>query len=210
MAELLLMHKRIILEACPALYDRPFTLRSFNDDWDVRQSNWHFDDDALWGRNPQPGPGVLISRRAFPGNVLLDFHAQTVLPSTHDIDVMWNMNWDEAANTRGAAYVAGIQGWWEGKVGIERSPEYRLGAAAPCPWFVPGREYHIQVRSIDGHCFVFVDGVLRIELFDPAPIDSRQHNRVGFECYQSMVRIRSLVVRQIVWEKRPLAYAPEF
>ena len=61
----------------------------------------------------------------------MDFYAQTVLPSTHDIDVMWNLSWNEAENLRGVAYVAGIQGWWDGKVGIEKSPEYKLVATAP-------------------------------------------------------------------------------
>ena len=211
MPDLLLMHKRILLDASPALYDRPLSLKRFNEDWEPRGGGeWHFDGEALCGRNPAPGPGVLLSRRAFPGNVLLDFRAQTVLPSTHDIDVMWNLSWDETTNTRGPAYVAGVQGWWDGKVGIEKSPEYRLVAAAPCPWFVPGREYHIQAGSIDGHCFLFVDGELKLELFGPDPLDSARHNRIGFEAYQSMVRVRDLAVRQIVWQRRPMAYAPEF
>lgn len=210
MADLLLMHKRIDLDASPALYDRPITAASLAEDWEVRHSTWRCDGEALLGVNPEPGPGVIMSRRGFPGNVLLDFHARTVLPSTHDIDVMWNLSWDEQNNTRGAAYVAGIQGWWDGKIGIEKSPDYRLVAAAPCPWFEPGREYHIQAGSIEGHCFVFVDGLLRLELFDPAPIDSSVHNRIGFEAYQSMIRIRGLVVRQIVWQKRPQAYPREF
>jgi len=210
MSDILLMHKRIDLGASPVLYDRPFTPEHLAEDWEVRNATWQCDADGLLGANPVPGPGVIMSRRTFPGNVLLDFRARTVLPSTHDIDVMWNLTWDEAANRRGAAYVAGIQGWWDGKVGIEKSPDYRLVAAAPCPWFEPGREYHVQAGSIDGHCFVVVDGVLRLELFDPNPIDSSVHNRVGFEAYQSMVRIRQLTVRQIAWQRRRMAYANEF
>ena len=123
---------------------------------------------------------------------------------------MWNLTWDEARNTRAEAYVVGVQGWWDGKLGIEKSPAYKLVAATLCPWFVPGQEYHIQAGSIDGHCFVFVDGVLRLELTDPEPIDSTRHNRVGFEAYQSMVSIRNLIVRRIAWEPRPMAYSEEF
>ncbi|OGV64939.1 MAG: hypothetical protein A3K19_10545 [Lentisphaerae bacterium RIFOXYB12_FULL_65_16] len=210
MSELLVMHKRIDLDGSPVLYDRPFSAQSFKDDWEVRNSNWRCDAGALWGTNPLPGPGVVMTRAGFPGNVLMDFYAQTVLPSTHDIDVMWNLSWDEATHTRGPAYVAGVQGWWDGKIGIEKSPQYKLVATTPCPWFKPGQEYHIQAGSIDGHSFIFVDDVLRLELLDPDPIDSQRHNRVGFEAYQSMIRIRNLVVRQIVWEKRPQAYAKEF
>lgn len=208
--DLLIMHKRIILGECPVLYDRPFSVKSFEADWEVRHGEWRCVDGALVGRNPNPAPGVAILKQACPGNVLVDFFGQTILPSTHDIDVMWNMSWNRKKDKRGVAYVAGIQGWWDGKVGVEKSPDYKLIAATPCPWFRPGREYHIQAGSIDGHCFVFVDGVLRLELRDPDPIDSSKHNRVGFEAFQSMVRIQQLVIRRIAWEQRSQRYSTEF
>ncbi len=210
MQSLLIMRKRMDLERSPVLFDRPFSSRRFAEDWEVKSAAWTCEGGALLGRNPEAGPGVIMLRQAFPGNVLVDFHARTVRPSTHDIDVMWNASWDEKKNQRGAAYVAGIQGWWDGKVGIEKSPAYKLCAAAPCPWFKPGREYRIQAGSVDGHGFVFVDGKLQLELLDPDPIDSRRHNRIGFEAYQSMIRIRRLTVRRIVWEKRGQQYQPEF
>ena len=210
MPELFVMRKRIDLDSSPVLYDRPLSPESLQEDWEVRNAEWRCADSAVLGRNPRPAPGVLMSRGEFPGNVLMDFRASTVAPSTHDIDVMWNMSWNEQANMRGPAYVAGLQGWWDGKVGIEKSPEYRLVAAAPCPWFESGREYHIQAGSIDGHCFMFVDGVLRIELTDPEPINSKVHGRVGFEAYQSMIRVRGLVVRRIVWQERAQSYPEEF
>lgn len=85
-----------------------------------------------------------------------------------------------------------------------------LNATAPCPWFEPGREYHLQAGSIDGHCFLFVDGLLRLEVTDPDPIDAQANNRIGFEAYQSKVQIRSLLVRQIVWTPRAMGYFAEF
>lgn len=210
MKNLLIMHKRIDLERSPVLFDRPLSAKRFAEDWEVKSAAWTCEGDALLGRNPAAGPGVIMLRQACPGNVLLDFHARTVLPSTHDIDAMWNFSWDEQKNQRDAAYVAGIQGWWDGKVGLEKSPEYKLVVATPCPWFKPGQEYHIIAGGIDGHCFVFVDGKLQLELLDPDPIDSRQNNHIGFEAYQSMIRISRLTVRQIVWEKREQKYQPEF
>jgi hypothetical protein len=210
MADLILMRKRIRLDDSPVLYDRPLSEASFQEDWEVRNSQWRYQDGAFWGENPQAAPGVIFSRMAFPGNVLVSFYAQTVEPSTHDIDVMWNMSWDEANNQRGVAYVAGLMGWWNGNVGIERSPEYTLIAAAPCPWFEAGHEYFIQAGSIDGHCFLFVDGILRLELTDPNPIDSSQHNRIGFEAYQSKIKVRDVVVRQIAWTPEDQSYPVEF
>ncbi|MHB0938216.1 MAG: hypothetical protein ACYC6A_17635 [Armatimonadota bacterium] len=210
MADLLIMKKRILLDASPVLYDRPFSAESLAEDWEVRNAEWWHEGGAFFGRNPRPGPGCLISRARYPGNVLLDCVARTVPPSTHDIDIMWNMEWDEEKNERGVAYVAGVQGWWEGKIGLEKSPEYKLTAAVPCPWFTPGRDYHLQAGSIDGHCFIFVDGELRLELLDDHPIDAQCYARLGFEAYHSMIRISQLTVRRIAWEPRELSYPDEF
>jgi hypothetical protein len=210
MTKLILMNKTIDLEASPVLYDRELTEAVFKSDWETRNAEWVCKDGALWGTNPKPGPGVVFTRQGFPGNVLVDCRAQTVLPSRHDIDVMWNMTWDDEKNQRGWAYVAGLQGWWTGNIGIEKSPTYKPIAAAPCPWFEPGKEYHIQAGSIDGHCFIFVDGILRLELLDSEPIDSAVNNRIGFEAYQSMVKISRVVVRQIVWTKTEFPYPVEF
>jgi hypothetical protein len=63
-----------------------------------------------------------------------------------------------------------LQGWWEGKVGIEKSPEYKLNIATPLFDFEPGRTYRIQGGSIDGHCFVFVDGKIVLEVTDSVPL----------------------------------------
>ena len=208
--ELLIMRKKIDLAASPILYDRPFTDDCLLEDWQVRNANWWYEDGAFFGENHLPAPGVIISKKSFPGNVLMDFYGQTILPSTHDINVMWNLSWNEETNTRGMSYVAGVQGWWEGKVGIEKSPEYKVIAGVPCPWFEPGREYHIQAGSIDGHCFIFVDGKLRLEMTDPHPIDYTVHSRVGFEAYQSMIKISNFKLRQIVWQERNLSYSKEF
>jgi hypothetical protein len=208
--ELLIMRKTIDLETSPVIYDRRFTQDCFHEHWEVRNAQcWH-EDGAFYIKNNLPAPGVILSKMSFPGNVLMDFYGQTVLPSTHDINVMWNLSWNEKTNTRDMAYVAGVQGWWEGKVGIEKSPEYKAIAGTPCPWFEPGKEYHIQAGSIDGHCFIFVDDKLCLEMSDPDPIDSRKHGRVGFEAYQSMIKIRSFKLRQIVWKERDLSYPKEF
>lgn len=208
--QLLLMHKKIDLAASTLLYDRPLSQEALEQDWQPRGGTWWFEDGGFYGMNPLAAPGCLLSRFPCTGNVLVDFLAQTVPPSTHDIDVMWNVTWNEADNTRGLAYVAGVQGWWDGKVGVEKSPAYKLVAATPCPWFAPGKQYHIQAGSIDGHCFVLVDGKLMLEVFDTDPIDSQASNRVGFEAYQSMIRIHNIKVYRIAWTPRKHAYPAEF
>ncbi len=210
MPDLLIMHKRIDIDASPVLYDLPFTPETLAADWEPRGGDWSCDDGALLGRNPHAGNGFIFSHARYPGDVLLDFTAHTVLPSTHDIDVMWRAAWDAEKSDRGMAYVAGIQGWWEGKLGLEKSPDYTLAIATPCPWFQPGREYRVQAGIVDNHSFIFVDGELKLEFIDPDPIDGSRYNQVGFETYQSAIRISRLVIRRPVWEPRTLAYAAEF
>ena len=209
MDNLLLMKKAVDFDKCPVLYDRAFGPRSLEEDWQVRGGDWSVSEGWLSGRNPLNAPGMVTSRRNFFGNVLLDFEARTVPPSTHDIDWMWNGSWDEATNTRSVAYVGGLQGWWERKVGFEKSPDYKLNVATPLFPFEPGRIYRIQSGSVDGHLFTLVDGQLVLEATDPEPIDTHRYGLVGFEAYASMIQIRRLVIRQIVWEKRALCYELE-
>lgn len=77
---------------------------------------------------------------------MMDFEARTVVPCTHDIDVMWNGSWDAAKGERGTAYVAGLEGWRQGKAGIEKSPDYKLTACTPLFDFEPGKTYHVQCK----------------------------------------------------------------
>jgi len=210
MGSLLIMHKAIALDSCEVLYETPFSDASLKADWLIRRGEWSVRDGWLTGRNPDNAPGMITSTRPFFGNVLLEFEARTVVPSTHDIDCMWNGSWDDSTDERGLAYVVGVAGWWEGKVGFEKSPAYALTAATQIFPFEPGRAYRIQAGSIDGHAFVFIDGRLVLEVTDPDPIDVSAHGLIGFEAYASHIQIRGLVVRQLVWTPRQLTYAPEF
>jgi hypothetical protein len=205
-----LIGKRIDLSASRLLFDTPINSQNFSRLCHVYGGEWRVNGDWLEGKNPLNAPGMLFLKGDFPGNVIVDIEARTVLPSRHDIDVMWNGCWDEINNARGAAYVAGLQGWWEGKVGIEKSPEYKLVAGTPLFPFEPGRVYHLQAGSIEGHCFVFVDGRLLLEVTDPAPIDHQKYTKVGFEAYASHIQISKIKVWGIAWQPRSLSYAAEF
>jgi len=164
----------------------------------------------LTGKNPENCPGMIVSKRDFFGNVMVDFEARTVLPSTHDIDVMWNGSWDETKNERGIAYVAGLEGWWVGKIGLEKSPDYLLNAATPLFDFEPGKIYRIQAGSVDGHCFICVDGKLLLEMTDTQPIDNQKNGKIGFEAYCSFIQIRNIKVKSICWSELVLNYSKEF
>lgn len=205
-----IMKKEIDLNNSKILFDKPFTKENLDKDWKIYSGEWWLEEEWLTGKNPGNFPGMIILKEEYRGNVLVDFEARTVAPSTHDINFMWNGSWDEEKNQRDMAYVAGLQGWWEGKVGIEKSPEYKLNAGTPLFDFIPGRIYHIQGGSIDGHCFIFVDGKLLLEVTDPDPIDSKKYAKVGFEAYSSMIQVRKVQIRSINWKALNVGYDPEF
>jgi hypothetical protein len=192
------------------LFDEPISKGTFSSHWRVYSGEWWVEDGWLTGRNHGNFPGMVFVQGDFPGDVIVDFEARTVLPCTHDINFMWNGSWDETRNERGVAYVAGLQGWWDGKVGIEKSPDYKLNAGTPLFNFQPGRTYYIQGGSIQGHCFIFVDGCLLLEVTDPDPIDSKRYTKVGFEAYCSHIQIRKVQIRRIAWHPIEPTYVPEF
>ena len=204
-----LLHKQMFLDESPIIYNKPFD-ENFLDDWNQYTGQWWYENGWLNGKNPGNFPGMIVSKADFPGNVAVEFEARTVPPCTHDINVMWNGSWDEKNNVRSTAYVAGVEGWWAGKVGIEKSPDYKLNTANPIFKFEPGRIYFIQAGSIDGHCFICIDGQLIMEVTDPDPIDNQKNAKIGFEAYCSHIQIRNCVVKQIKWIEKRLQYTPEF
>lgn len=149
-------------------------------------------------------------KQDFPGNVLVEFEAHTILPSKHDINVMWNGEWLSETDQRGTAYVAGLQSWWTGKVGIEKSNDYKFMVETPLFNFEPGKIYKIQAGSIDGQCFILADWKLLLEAMYPNPIDNQKYTKIGFEAYCSKIRIRKIKIRQICWEPVDMKYEVEF
>jgi len=210
MNTIILMKKRILLDSSKMLYDQPVTNTNFPELWTVHHSEWKVEDGWLTGENRGNWPGMAILRQDFPGNVLVEFEAKTILPSSHDINVMWNGEWLADTDQRGIAYVAGLQGWWTGKVGIEKSNDYRFMVGTPLFGFIPGKVYRIQAGSIDGHCFILADDTLLLEAMDPDPIDHRKYTKVGFEAYCSKIAIRNIRIRRIAWESLEMKYDADF
>ena len=210
MTTLSLMKKRIMYDSSPILYNETVTIETLRNDWTIHHSDWSVTEGWLTGNNNGNWPGMAILKKSFPGNVLVEFDAQTVLPSTHDINVMWNGEWLEKTDQRGVAYVAGLQGWWTGKVGIEKSPDYKFMTGTSLFKFKPGKVYRIIAGSIDGHCFILADGQLLLETMDPEPIDNQKYTKVGFEAYASKIKIKNITIRQIRWEIAEMKYDPEF
>ena len=205
-----LISKRIYPEDLEILYSDPFTDASLARDFDIRSGEWSVEDGWLTGKNPLNAPGMVISRAAYCEDVMLEFRARTVLPSTRDINVMWNGSWDFDTNTRSVAYVAGLEGWWGRKVGFEKSPQYKLMVATGLFDFEPGCTYLMQCGSVEGHIFIAVDGRLLLEVMDPDPIDTSKYGLIGFEAYCSHIQFTDFKVRRITYTPLDRTYDPEF
>jgi hypothetical protein len=205
-----LINKEIYPERSGILFNELITPDNFNDHFITYNSRWSVEDGWIIGQNPDESAGMAVLKHSFPGNILLDFEAATILPSTHDINFMWNGEWSEAINSCGNAYVGSICGWYGGRVGIEKSPLYNLAATTPNSGFIPGRTYRIQTGSIDGNCFIFIDGQLAIELNDPDPLDSARYTKVAFTAWSSRIRIKNIVIRQVEWKPLVMRYLPEY
>jgi len=205
-----LLNKGIELIKSRILFKTIITRDNFDDNFITYNSKWTVEEGWITGRNPNETAGMAILKHNFPGNILLDFEAATIPPSTHDINFMWNGEWNDRLNSCGNAYIGSICGWYSNRIGIEKSPDYKLIASTPHYSFEPGRIYRIQAGTIDGNCFIFIDGKLAIELNDPDPLDTSRYTKVAFTAWSSCIRIRNIMIRQPEWTPLLLKYLPEF
>lgn len=205
-----LLGKRMDIDHMPVLYETSFTQESFEKDFEVRAGTWHVEDGWLIGENPNMSADIALLKESFYGPVCLDFYAKVIAPSTHDINCMWSGQWNEEKNARGLAYVAGLGGFWDRKVGFEKSDKYDLVVATKLMNFEPEHVYHMQCGSIGGHIFVIVDGEIALEIIDPDPIDQEKNGRVGFEAFSTRVAYRDLKVLRAEYTQVKERYEKEF
>jgi hypothetical protein len=208
--KLKLLNKEIVIDELPIFFNEIITLENLCSYFVTYNSQWTVEDGWLTGRNPEESAGMAILKRDFPGNILVGFECRTVPPSTHDINFMWNGEWRDDLNSCGNAYIGSICGWYSGRAGIEKSPDYKLSATTPNKRFVPGRIYKVHAGSINGDCFIFIDGKLAVELTDPEPLNSELYTKVAFTAWSSLIQIRNIVIRKITWKPLKMSYNPEF
>ncbi len=207
------MENEIYLLGKKIYWDRSEILMDYQPDehwqdlWDAKLGHWECKDGYLIGSEPGNFGGILLSKQSFPDNVMMRFSMSTVLPATRDLNAVFCTTWDESVNYLKKSYVVGLNGWYENKSGIERFPEEELRCLTSLYHYTPGTEVEILTGAIDGHCFLFADGVLIQELIDSDPI---RGGHVGFSPYSTSLKIRNIQVRKICWEKREQIYEPEF
>lgn len=204
--EILLLGKKILWDQSEILLDYQPD-ENWKEVWDAKLGHWEYKDGCLIGSEPGNFGGILLSKQYFSDNVMMRFSMSTVLPATRDLNAVFCTTWDDSVNYLKKGYVVGLNGWYENKSGIERFPEEELRSLTSLYQYTPGTEVEILTGAIDGHCFLFADGVLIQELIDSDPI---RGGHVGFSPYSTSLRIRNIQVRKICWEKRKQIYEPEF
>ena len=206
-----LMKKRLYPENMETLFSaEEFTEEIVRESFDIKDGKWYVEDGWLVGENRNCTADMIVTKDKFFGDILVEFDAATVLPSTRDINVTIHGSWDEEKNCRGVGYVFGLEGFWEGYVGFERSPDYNFLVLTDLLNFTPGDTYHITVGNMANTFFLFVDGRLAFQITDPTPYDVNEHGLVGFEAFCTRVKYRNLSIKRLVAEDDWKTYQVEF
>ena len=206
-----LMKKRLYPETMETLFSaEEFTEDIVRDSFDIKDGKWYVEDGWLVGENRNCTADMIVIKDKFFGDILVEFDAATVLPSTRDINVTIHGSWDEEKNCRGVGYVFGLEGFWEGYVGFERSPDYNFLVLTDLLNFTPGETYHITVGNMANTFFLFVDGRLAFQITDPTPYDVNEHGLVGFEAFCTRVKYKNLSIKRLVAEDDWKTYRVEF
>ena len=181
---------------------------NWRDIWDVKRGTWECKDGWLIGSEPENQGGILLSKQSFDTDVMFSFTMATVLPATRDLNAIYCCTWDNETNYLKKAYISGLNGWYEGKSGIERFPEDEIRSLTPLYSYTPGTDVRITTGAVQGHNFIMADGVLVQELVDN--LDPIIGGHVGFSPYSTILKIKDIEVREINWETRVQTYIPEF
>lgn len=185
-----------------------FQEKDLDELFDVKSGEWSVEDGWIVGKNHKMNPGMIVSKADYFGDVLLEITAQMMAPSTHDINMMIHGEWTEKG--RGYAYVSGLEAFWHGNIGFEKSPDYKLTVATQLMDFDPEKEYNFQLGNVGNKLFVLVNDKLSLEITDPDPIDTNAYGKIGFEAFSSWWRFKNLRVYKLKDEKVKEYYNPEF
>ncbi|MCQ2353406.1 MAG: hypothetical protein MJ033_08040 [Victivallaceae bacterium] len=201
--------------------DRSELLMAFDkldiSDWPYvnRAPAWRVENNQMIGGSPDEATyGEIFYKTPFSGDVVLEFDAEILAPSYHDLIWFWNTRLhlgDERAKYPeiwGDGYLGCLGGWYANLAGIERTPAYQPSVIAPsCP-VEAGKSYHI-VSGCTGHRqFIAVDGKLVTYFTDPNPPDPATPGYIGFGIFESCAAYWNLKVWRPHVVDVPLKYVP--
>ena len=201
----------LYLDESEVLYEKSeFTQKDFDEAFDTESGRWYVEDGWVVGKHHDLTSGMIITKKDYFGDVLLEIRAKMVAPSTHDINVTINGEWDHQKGVRGVGYVTGLEAFYHGFVGFEKSPEYKLVIATGLLEFDPQKEYVLQFGNANGVLFTLVDGKLALMVQDPDPIDTSKYGKIGFEAYASWWKFKDMKIKKLKYERVRENYNPEF
>ena len=203
--ELLLLGKKILVDESEIVFEYHGE-ENYLDYFDVKLGNWKYEDKALIGTELENRGGIILTKQKFDYDIMMTFKVSTVLPATRDLNAVWCTEWNDETNYLGNSYVCGLNGWYENKAGIERCGENEFYTSTSLYNYKPGEQVEMTCGSINGHCFMFVDGVLISEFKDNYGLIG---GYAGISPYCTSLKITDLVIRKIKWERRKQRYTPE-
>ena len=205
-----LMKKKLYPEQMEMLYEcGDFTDSRISEEFNIGGGKWYAQDGWLIGENRECSAAMIWTKGEYTGDVLVEFDASTVAPATHDINVTWHGSIDKNGN-REMGYVMGIEGFWDGFIGFEKSPEYKTVITTDLFSFTPGKTYHVAVGNIGGMVFMAINDRLALCYHDADPIDVERYGLVGFEAFCTKVRYKNLKIRRLSFVDDYKTYVPEF
>lgn len=204
--EIILLGKRVFIDQSPLLLGTKPQI-DWEKDWESLSGTWYEKDGYFHGIEPENKGGILLTKRHFEEDVFIKCKIAAELPATRDLNVAYCAQWDNQTDYLKSAYIAGVNGWYRHKCGVERFPENGLHASTPLYQYEPGKELTLISGAIKGHLFLIVDGQLILEMIDPDPIT--EGGRVGFSAYCTHLKIRDIEIRKIAWEALNESYVPE-
>lgn len=170
----------------------------WQDYWTPMSGHWECKDGYLIGTEPGNKGGILFSKETYEKDILFSFTMASVLPATRDLNAIWCACWDEDRDYIGESYVCGLNGWYEGKSGIERLRTSRIKGLTGAYQYKPGTEVRMTCGIVDGRNFLLVDDELICELIDPDPIKG---GHVGFSAYCTKLKIKDIEIREVYYEQ---------
>jgi hypothetical protein len=206
-----LVGKELDLDASRVLYGRELTSQCMQEDFEAANGEWFVQEGWLTGISRKNEGGMIYTLESYPGDTIMEFEGRTVPPCANDLNFTWNAEgWDAEKNDAGASYIGSLNGWWQSKLGLEKYPLCLVRSTTALFGFESGRVYHVVAGTIQGHCFIVVNGIAAIEVFDPEPLDTARYGRIGFGTYFSHVQVRNLKIRTPRWKPLVQEYAANF
>ena len=199
------------IEPGELLFSDDFTDPDLTKNWEISGGEWKAENGILHGIYRENAGGLIYSKKQFPGDVMLDFYGTIVSPCNNDLNFSFRAKgWDYEKGDADVGYIAGLNGWYINRTGIEKYPGCALRALTEAFKAESDREYHIQTGIVGSIAFIAVDGNMIVTLADPDPITADDCSRVGLGTYCSHILFRDFKVYRPSLTYTPMTYVPKF